>query len=75
MDTQRFGRHRKIMPFDPGSVEALREARRPVERLPADLHHARHGRDAEAARDQLARPGDARAHSQPRNASPAISSS
>ena len=28
MDKQRFGRHRKIMPFEPGSVEALREASR-----------------------------------------------
>ncbi|RVC61087.1 aminopeptidase P family protein, partial [Mesorhizobium sp. M4B.F.Ca.ET.088.02.2.1] len=31
METQRFGRHRKIMPFEPeaaGSVEALREASR-----------------------------------------------
>ncbi|TIO88364.1 MAG: aminopeptidase P family protein, partial [Mesorhizobium sp.] len=28
MDTQRFGRHRKIMPFEPGSVEALRAASR-----------------------------------------------
>jgi hypothetical protein len=42
--------------------------RHPVERLPADPQHALHGRDTEAARDQLARPGDALAHSQPRNA-------
>jgi hypothetical protein len=49
--------------------------RRPGDRLPCDLHHARHRRRGEAARDQLARPGDALAHSQPRNASPAISSS
>jgi hypothetical protein len=49
--------------------------RHSVERLPADLHHPRHRRGGEAARDQLARPGDALAHSQPRNASPAISSS
>ena len=49
--------------------------RRPVDRLPRDPQHARHGRDGKACRDQLARPGDALAHSQPRNASPAISSS
>jgi hypothetical protein len=49
--------------------------RHPVERLPADLQHARHDRRGEAACDQLARPSDALAHSQPRNASPAISSS
>jgi hypothetical protein len=43
---------------------------RPVDRLPRDLQHARHDRDLETAVDQLARPGDALAHSQPRNASP-----
>ena len=31
----------------------------PVDRLPADLQHTRHGRQGEAPRDQLARPGDA----------------
>ena len=46
-----------------------------IERLPADLKNARHRRRGEPARNQLARPGDAHAHSQPRNASPAISSS
>ena len=49
--------------------------RRPVDRLPADLQHARHGRQGEAPRDQFAGTGDAHAHSHPRNASPAISSS
>ena len=49
--------------------------RRPVDRLPADLQHTHHGRQSEAPSDQLARPGDAHPHSQPRNASPAISSS
>ncbi|TIV70483.1 MAG: aminopeptidase P family protein, partial [Mesorhizobium sp.] len=28
MEKLRFGRHRKIMPFEPGSVEALRAASR-----------------------------------------------
>src|SRR6266536_2942842 len=49
--------------------------RRSIDRLPGDLQDARHRRRGEAACDQLARPGDALAHSQPRNASPAISSS
>jgi hypothetical protein len=61
-----------------GDWPPLRRApgsRRSVDRLPADLQHARHDRRGKAARDQLARPSDALAHSQPRNASPAISSS
>ena len=52
----------------PGSGDA-------VDRLAADLQHARHDRNLVAAVDELARPGDALVHSQPRNASPAISSS
>jgi hypothetical protein len=38
--------------------------------LTADLQHARHRRRLVTDGDQLARPGDALAHSQPRNASP-----
>ncbi|MEJ7718657.1 MAG: hypothetical protein WKF31_12095 [Thermoleophilaceae bacterium] len=49
--------------------------RRPVDRLAGDLHDARHDRRASAPGHQLARPGDALRHSQPRNASPATSSS
>jgi hypothetical protein len=46
-----------------------------VERLPADLQHARHRRQRVALGDEPTGPGDALAHSQPRNAFPAISSS
>ena len=46
-----------------------------VDRLAADLHDARRGRGGISLRDKLAGPGDALSHSQPRNASPAISSS
>ena len=46
-----------------------------VDRLHGHLHHARHDRSPAATCHQLAGPGDALSHSQPRNASPAISSS
>jgi hypothetical protein len=46
-----------------------------VEPTPVDLQHARDDRRPAALRDQLAGPGGARSHSQPRNASPATSSS
>ena len=49
--------------------------RRPVQPGPVDLEHARDDRRPSALGDQLAGPGCARPHSQPRNASPAISSS
>ena len=65
-------------PARPRSVTGRRcggrsRCRRSVDRLPADLQHTRHAADGEARGDELARPGDALAHSQPRNASPAIS--
>jgi hypothetical protein len=41
--------------------------RRQVDRLAGDLHHARHRRDLAATGNKDARPGDALAHSQPRN--------
>lgn len=56
-------------------LRSCSRGRDPVDRLPADLQNTRHRRRGEAACDQFARPGDALAHSQPRNASPAISSS
>jgi hypothetical protein len=49
--------------------------RRAVEPAAVDLQHTRHHRRPSALGDQLAGPGGARPHSQPRNASPAISSS
>jgi hypothetical protein len=50
----------------------LRDA---VDRLAADLCHARHRRRAIALGDQLTRPGDAHPYSQSRKSFPAISSS
>jgi hypothetical protein len=50
-------------------------ADRPVDRLARHLQHARHDRGPVALGDQGAGPGDALVHSQPRNASPARSSS
>ena len=52
-----------------------RPARAPVDRLAADPRDAGDQRRASAVRDQLAGPGDAHAHSQPRKSSPAISTS
>ena len=49
--------------------------RRPIEAASVDLQHARDHRRPSALGDQLAEPGGACPHSQPRNASPAISSS
>ena len=49
--------------------------RLPIQPRPVDLEHARDDRGPSAPRDKLAGPGGARPHSQPRNASPAISSS
>jgi hypothetical protein len=49
--------------------------RPPVDRLAGHSQHARHDRRAVALGDQGAGPGDALAHSQPRKASPATSSS
>jgi len=46
-----------------------------VDRLAGDPHHTRHHRGLSPPGDQLAGPGDALSHSQPRNASPAISNS
>ena len=51
---------------------ALRDA---IDRLAADLRHARHRRGRVALGDQLAGPGDAHAYSQSRKSFPAISNS
>jgi hypothetical protein len=62
----------------PAGRSALRRAprRRPaVDRLAGDVCRARHDRRPMASGDELAGPGDALSHSQPRKSSPATSSS
>jgi hypothetical protein len=71
-------RDRQHQPIDPVQRPALtrRWALRPaVDRLPADPRHASDDRGGTALRDELAGPGHALSHSQPRKSSPAISTS
>lgn len=64
-----------IRPGDLGIAGPPAAARAPVERLTADPRDPSDQRRRTALRDQLAGPGKALAHSQPRKSSPATSTS
>jgi hypothetical protein len=67
--------HDPIDAIQRAPLTGRRPLRAAVDRLAADPGHASDDRGGTALRDELAGPGDALSHSQPRKSSPAISTS